>query len=89
MYYSSLLSNNILHNLISKYIVRSHKRYGDNIQVALGIIAIGIGGPNTTISPEILDRDLDFLVKNDIKNAYIFRLAGLNSDYLEVIHKYI
>lgn len=57
--------------------------------VGLGAMAKGIFGWEPIISPQELDFDLDNFKKRGISNAVIFRLGGLNDDYLKVINKYL
>lgn len=101
MYYSNMLDiwlprwlpsfmNEFLNNSVKKQIDCNSKRYGENFQVALGIITTEVNSEEQKyiISPEILDRDLNFLVQNGIKTAIIYKLSGLNESYLNVIKKY-
>lgn len=99
MYYSKMIgiglpsfTNKFINNSVKRQIVYNSKRYGEDFQVALGIIALGISGNESqkyVISPEILDRDLGFLADNGIKTAVIYRLGGLNESYINVIKKYV
>ena len=88
----SFLKNFLLQikrKIAEDYIIKHYKKYGDNLRVGVGIIAHGINPNETVISPEILDKNLDFLYKNGIKTACIFRLGGLNESYVNVIKKYV
>lgn len=76
-------------NKIKSFIVHNSKKYGQRFQVALGCTATGITGKDPLLSPEDLDKDLNFLYKNGIKTAIIYRLGGLNESYLEVIKRYL
>lgn len=58
--------------------------------IGLGCIAVGISGKTPLFkNPEELDGDLSILKGNKIKEAVIFRLGGLNKEYLEIIKKYL
>ncbi len=65
------------------------KNYGDKFVVGLGVLAVGINGNESIISKEILERDLNICKKYNIKEVVIFRLAGLNKEYLKVIKKFL
>ena len=93
MYYSKMIEiiTPFLVNHIKKQIVHNYKLYGEDFHVAIGLTAKGFEDitEKYIISPEILDRDLGFLADNGIKNVTIFRLAGLNESYINVIKKYV
>jgi len=103
MYYSKMLSvwlpgwlpsfiNESINNSLKRQIVYNSKRYGENFQIALGILAAGITGNESqkyVISPEILNSDLSFLAESGVKTAVIYRLGGLNESYLNIIKKYL
>ena len=82
MFYTSMIKNKKLKQEIAKTIVKQKPAVG------IGTIAIGILGNEPILSPKKLNKDLDFLKKNKIKEAYIFQLAGLNKEYLKIINKY-
>ena len=90
MFYSSGLDcKPHLKNSIARYLILQHNKYGDSIQAALGCIDVGRSEEGLLISPGTLDTDLSFMYKNGIRNVTIFRLRGLDSDYINVIEKYI
>jgi len=65
------------------------KRYSD-LKVGLGIIAHGIEkGKIKTLSPEELWKDLELCKKYKIKEIIIFRLSGLNKEYVKIIHNFV
>ena len=88
MLYSSVIKSKIVLSQMKKFISKKSKEYGKNLQVGLGTIAKGILGTEPLLSPKQLDRDLKFLKENNIKEATIFRLGGLNKEYLKVIRRY-
>lgn len=57
--------------------------------VGLGVIASGILGNENILKPRELDFDLNYFNKIGTKTIAIFRLGGLNTDYLRVVSKYI
>lgn len=88
MFYSNKLVNRPDdRKAMENFLIKNHNRYGDKIQVILGNIAPGKTG--VIITPGRLDDDLKFFYEHGFKNASIFRLAGLNEDYLCVIKKYV
>ncbi len=72
-----------------RYMERQHNKYGEIIQAALGLIAVGQAGNELLVSPEELDVDLCTMYEIGLRNVTIFRLGGLNEDYLNVINKYV
>lgn len=60
--------------------------YGRKFAVGLGVIAKGIKGSEPLLAPEQLEEDLS-LCKN-VNEVIIFRLGGLNKDYIKAIKKF-
>lgn len=77
MVYSSHLKG------LEKYFEKGKKRIG------VGVIAVGILGTEEPITPGQLDRDLELAKNNNVEEITIFRLGGLNKEYLNVIKKHI
>lgn len=65
------------------------ERYGDRFVAGLGTIATGVLGDEPKLSPSQLDRDLRICRDVGVEEVVIFRLGGLDADYLKVIKKYI
>ncbi|MBI2046572.1 hypothetical protein HYT26_00205 [Candidatus Pacearchaeota archaeon] len=86
MYYSSILSVKM-----NKYIKRILPKIKNkqNYSVSLGTIAKGIFGNEPILSPKNLEKDLKFIKKIGFDKAIIFRLGGLNKNYIKVINKFI
>ncbi|MCX6667918.1 MAG: hypothetical protein NTV74_06780 [Euryarchaeota archaeon] len=89
MFYSNKLTNRDEdRKAMENFLIKLHDRHADKIQVILGNI-----GPTsktgTIITFERLDDDLKFFYEHGFKTVSIFRLAGLNEDYLRVIKKYV
>lgn len=80
MFYSSMLhfSRKTKDNILTKL---AKKKY----ILALGTIATGETGNEFILTPEELDKDLDILKKNKIKEVIIFRLGGLNKNYIRIL----
>jgi len=86
MWYSSMMSKSI-NKKIKKNLgnIKSKKNYS----VSLGTLAIGVLGNEPRLSPERLEKDLEFVKKKGFDKAIIFRLEGINKKYIEVINKFI
>jgi len=89
MFYTSLIKNKYLQKRIKNFIIQNSKEYGQKLHVGLGTIERGILGNEPILPPENLNKDLNFLRRNKIETAVIFRLGGLNKQYLKIIKKYI
>ena len=57
--------------------------------VGLGCIGQGILGIEPLISPEHLKRDLEFVKKHGVKKVFIYRLGGLDRQYISAIHQFL
>jgi len=85
MWYSSMFSNNLNKN-IKKYLQKiKNKR---NCSISLGTIATGVLGNEPILSPENLEKDLSFAKKAGFNKIIIFRLGGLNKEYIKIINKF-
>jgi len=89
MFYSSMIKSKFLKNKIKGYIQKRSQKLGKNLQIGLGTIAIGILGNELILAPRELDKDLTFCKKQNIDTIVIFRLGGLNKDYIKIIKKYL
>jgi hypothetical protein len=81
MCYTSMARNNFFKELMYKNI-QKHPSIG------LGTIATGILGHEPILTKANLQKDLDLAKKSKVKTATIFRLGGLNKDYLKVINNF-
>ena len=86
MMYSSFIKNREARQNIRNSVAEQNKKC--KLIAGLGTIAVGIFGNEPILSPAELDEDLAFLRNNKIENAVIFRLAGLNEEYIKVIKNY-
>lgn len=83
MLYSSKRNKYVFNFLKKNAIRRGYK------SAAIGLLAKGINKSDKIITPGNLEKDLAFLHKNNIPNAVIFRLNGINEDYLKVIDRHL
>ena len=86
MYYTSM--HKVVSKLFLNNIQRLQQKYGDNLYVALGTIAPGILGNEPILQPEQLEKDLQDMKNSGISEVVIFRLAGLNRQYVDILRKY-
>jgi len=87
MFYTSM--HNYLEEFLEREIKEGVEKYADNFLVGIGCIAIGINGNEQLLKLEQLKRDLELCEKAGVKEVVIFRLGGLNKEYLNVINKYV
>ena len=87
MFYSSMhnLSEIDMKNRISEGI----KKYNDKFIVGLGVLSYGINKNEKLITPELLERDLEICKNNNVSEVVIFRLGGLNKEYLKIMKKFL
>lgn len=86
MWYSSMFSRN-LNEKIKVNLKQIHNK--SNYSISLGPIATGILGNEPILPPENLEKDLEFVKKAGFEKVIIFRLGGLNKEYIRVIKKFI
>lgn len=86
MYYTSMHKH--IRRLFLKNIQKLHKRYGKKLLIGLGVIAVGILGNESLLSPEDLERDLREMQGVGVSEVIIFRLGGINKKYLKIINKF-
>lgn len=87
MYYSSV---SMMPRYESEAALESLCEQDNQVAIGLGCIAVGISGKTPVFqNPEELDRDLSILKADKIKEAILFRLGGLNKEYLGIIKKYL
>ncbi|MBI4983546.1 hypothetical protein HZC32_02780 [Candidatus Woesearchaeota archaeon] len=81
-----------LHHFNREFITQELKRgkeeFGENYLIALGIIAPGANGNEPLLPPEQLQQDLQLAREAGIKEVIIFRLGGLDKEYIKVINSY-
>lgn len=70
-------------------IIRKNKTQYKNYSVALGLIAPGVNDKTESlISPQKLFNDLQVAKSEGVSEVIIYRLGGLNEEYLEVIKNF-
>jgi len=85
MYYTSMIPNRFLSQLIRNGVIKLRK-INPNLQLGLGTIATGVLGNEPIISVPSLKNDIDFMRVNNIETGIIFRLGGLNEDYIKLLN---
>jgi hypothetical protein len=86
MWYTSMISKTVNKNIKKNLIkLRNKNQYS----ISLGTIAHGIFGNEKILSSKNLEKDLEFVKKAGFKKVIIFRLEGLNKDYLNIIKKFV
>ncbi|MFH1511550.1 MAG: hypothetical protein ABIF10_07705 [Candidatus Woesearchaeota archaeon] len=88
MFYSSMMPPGVRF-LSLRRIAKEKKLVGQNLSVAVGVIAHGIHGREPILSPAALDCDLKDLKVIGIDHVFVFRLGGLNKEYVRIIKKYV
>lgn len=88
MYYTSMIPHGWIADGIQRQIRRDARRYGERFQAGVGPIAIGILGDEPVLPPADLENDLAFVRDAGVGTAVVFRLGGLNNDYMRVIESF-
>lgn len=87
MFYTTLCKKFSL-KIIRRKLVPIKKR-NPNLQIGLGPIATGVYGNEPILSPESFEEDLNFSLDNGMNTINIFRLGGLNKEYVRRIERFI
>lgn len=86
MYYTSM------HHFSDESLEESFKKnvnkYQNKFIVALGTIAVGINGNEKILSHQQLKRDLELCRKAGVEEVIIYRLEGLNEEYLKILERF-
>ncbi len=85
MFYTSMLKKIII-NQTKKDLQKIKNK--NNYAIGLGAIAIGIQDNEPILPPANLEKDLNFCKKAGFNKVIIFRLGGLNKEYIKVINKF-
>jgi len=88
MFYTSYFRQ---HNIgfLMKYFLRNLERIKNKKKFVLGLGIIAKGKiTKKVMSAEELEKDLEFAKKAGFNEVIIFRLGGLNKDYMNVINKF-
>ena len=87
MYYSSYRRKFLPNPIVNRLYERKVKQYAkEKIRLGLGLIAPGIHNEKHRVAPESLQREIEIASDKGIEELIIFRLDGLNDDYLKAIH---
>lgn len=84
MYYTSMIPNKFILKLIRNGVIKARK-LNPNLHLGLGTIATGVLGNEPIISVSSLKNDIDFMKLNNIETGIVFRLGGLNEDYIKLL----
>ncbi|MEK6841250.1 MAG: hypothetical protein AABX45_01500, partial [Nanoarchaeota archaeon] len=87
MLYHSM--HNFNENFIKKEIRYGVNKYKNKYLVAFGTIARGINRNEPLLTLEQFKKDLKIAKECGVKEVIIYRLGGLNKNYLKVIKKYV
>ncbi len=85
MYYTSMIPK-LLKKKIQKRLINIKDK--QNYSIGLGTTAIGILSNEPIFSHQNLKKDLNFIKKGGFKKVIIFRLGGLNKEYIKVINQF-
>ncbi len=88
MYYTSMIPKGWISSNVRSQVRRDARRYGARFQAGVGPIALGILGDEPVLPPAELENDLAFLQDAGVGTAVVFRLGGLNEDYIRVIESF-
>lgn len=88
MYYTSMIPDGWIRRAVDRQVLRDARRYGDLYQAGVGTIAPGILGDEPVLSPAGLEKDLAFLRDAGVQRAVVFRLGGMNDDYLMIVRAF-
>ncbi len=88
MLYSSLHSSRT-RSWMERHLHHGQEQYGKRFVVGLGLLAVGVGRHDRVISPEQLERDLELCQEAGVHEVILFRLGGLNKEYLKVISSFL
>jgi len=86
MFYTSTRNKETINLWKSKLINIKNKSH---YSISLGTIAKGILGNEPILPPRNLEKDLEFVRKAGFDKVIIFRLEGLNKDYIKVLNRFI
>ncbi len=87
MFYTSM--HNYPEEFLKKEIKKGVENYGDKFLVGLGVTAAGMKGNEPIIKPEQLERDLKICKERGVKEVVVFRLGGINKEYVQIVNKYV
>jgi len=86
MWYSSMDSS-FMNKNIKKHLSKLKNK--NNYSIGLGTIALGVLGDEPILSPENFEKDLQFVKTVGFNKVIIFRLGGLNKEYIKIIKRFL
>lgn len=87
MLYTSMMKTENKENYM-KQIIRGNLGKYKNYSVGLGLLERGEGDLSPLLTPDELERDLKIAKQERVKEIVLYRLGGLNKEYLKVLKKY-
>ena len=75
-------------SFLNKKLKENNLKFNSRFIAGFGTIAVGQRGDEPILSLNNLERDLTIAQKNNIKEVIIFRLGGLNKNYINVLSKF-
>ena len=85
MYYTTVIPKWIK-NKIKRDLIKIKNK--ENCSIGLGVNATGVFWTEKILSPKKLEEDLNFVKQAGFDKVIIYRLGGLNKEYIKVIKKF-
>lgn len=90
MLYTSLLKNHPnIENFLEKQVKIGKECFGKDFVVALGVIYSGVLENEPALEAKELERDLKIVRDIGVSEVIIYRLSGLDKEYLKIIKKFL
>lgn len=83
MFYHSM--HNFNKKLFQEALQKGRKKWGNNFIPSFGAIAVGIQGNESILTVKQLKNDLRLAKETGIEEVILFRLGGLNKEYLKML----
>ena len=74
--------------IMNREIKKGKERFKNRFIIAFGVLAKGALGWEKPITVELLERDIKLARKHKINEVGIYRLGGLNKEYIKLLEKY-
>lgn len=87
MCYSSSLKYETITNKVRNWIIKNYSKYNDRYQIGIGTIEKGVV-TKKILTPSELEKELLILEKKGVNEITIFRLGGLNIEYINVLSQF-
>ena len=92
MCYSSMVRTSFGEKILKRIQVFEHRfanKHTDRVCFGLGTIATGVTGNEPLLSIRRFENDLTWARESGMREVFIFRLGGLNTEYLSMIEKFL